>query len=125
MIHKILWGLKTTYNDVKNAVLERKTQGVVKSGCHQGGNWETGSLELGKRVPKTYGHDPVSHGKGPLLGSWASRHHGGSIHSILETDATVCKPQRPRVNPHQGQTALWLSPLIFVRSTYKRDVGRL
>ena len=25
MIHKILWGLKTTYNDIKNAVLARKT----------------------------------------------------------------------------------------------------
>lgn len=33
MIHKILWGLKTTYNDVKNAVLKRKTHFYICLGA--------------------------------------------------------------------------------------------
>ena len=33
MINKILWGLKTTYNDIKNAVLERKTHFYICLGA--------------------------------------------------------------------------------------------
>lgn len=42
---------------------------------------------------RTHRNNPVSHGEGALFGSWASRYHSSSIHSILQTDATVYKPQ--------------------------------
>ena len=54
-----------------------------------------GSLEPEEGFPETYSHNPVSHGEGPLFGSRASGHHGGSIHSILQADAAVCKPEVP------------------------------
>lgn len=44
-------------------------------------------------VLETHRNNPVSHGERPLFGSRASRYHSSSIHSILQTDATVCKPQ--------------------------------
>lgn len=44
-------------------------------------------------ILETHRHNPVPHGKRPLFGGGASGHHGGSIHSILQTDAAVCGPQ--------------------------------
>lgn len=63
--------------------------------------FESVYMRSGQPVLETYRHNPVPHGKRPLLGGGASRHHGGSIHSVLQTDAAVCQPQTSPVNPAQ------------------------
>lgn len=69
---------------------------------------------------ETYRNNPVSHSKGPFFGGRASGQHGGSIHSILQTDAAVCKPQEvtgwpPASLPSPGHPTSSLLP-----SSYKR-----
>lgn len=79
----------------------------------------------GRPILETYRHNPVPHGKRPLFGGGASGHHGGSIHSILQTDAAVCGPQGgprcPQLTSPMSHGP-WLSHLIFGRCSYKAPV---